>query len=207
MIIKYPVKNMTISQPFGRDTTNDPEYKTFYTIFDNKHCGVDFDVPSGTKVYASFAGIIVRNENHKGMGSVIGVRNGNIVSLYAHLSSNKVKVGDIIKEGDLIGISGDSGKACTKPHLHFEVRDITKSSLKEMVFDPPFDQELTNYKEIFEYTVNNKNTIKTLKSISTLFYGTEERWKLLKEKNNFSYDAEEVLRNKLKVTIPNFQRL
>jgi len=85
MIVHYPVKNTTISQPFGFDNSNHSERGNFYSVFDNKHPGVDFPVSKGTEVYAAFSGIVVRREFHKGMGNVIGVRNGNIVALYAHL--------------------------------------------------------------------------------------------------------------------------
>jgi len=205
MIIKLPVKDVSISQPFGRDTSNDPVYKKFYEIFDYKHCGVDFETPIGTKVYASFAGIVLRNENHRVMGNVVGIRNGNIVALYAHLSNNRIKVGDLIKEGELIGSSGDTGKACVTPHLHFELRDVTKPSLKEMVFDPPFGAEPENFVDTFVYTVNNKNTHKSLKSLSKLFFGTEERWKLIKEKNDLSLDGDDTVKQNSRITVPNFQ--
>jgi len=48
MIINYPLKTKKIGTPFGQVFTGDPIYGDFYTLFDNKHCGVDFEVPIGT---------------------------------------------------------------------------------------------------------------------------------------------------------------
>jgi len=94
MIISYPVIGTTISQPFGEDNSNHPIRDNYYTVFDNKHSGVDFPVPVGTDIFASFPGIVVRKEYHVGMGNVIGVRNGNIVAIYAHLSEFCVDLGN-----------------------------------------------------------------------------------------------------------------
>jgi murein DD-endopeptidase MepM/ murein hydrolase activator NlpD len=204
MIIRYPVKDNTISQPFGRDASNDPIYKEFYAAFDYKHCGVDFPLAVGTEVFASFAGIVVRSENHIGMGNVVGIRNGNIIALYAHLSKISVQLGEIVNEGILIGYSGDTGEACPTPHLHFELRDITKPTLKEMVFEPHFAEEVSQYVSTFKYIVNNKYTKKTLKSLAKLYFGNESMWKLLKDANGYSFDGDDVLEDSLTVIIPNF---
>ncbi len=204
MIIRYPVKDHTISQPFGRDASNDPIYKEFYATFDYKHCGVDFPLPVGTEVFASFTGVVVRCENHIGMGNVVGVRNGNIVALYAHLSKIFVQLGEIVKEGVLIGYSGDTGDACPTPHLHFELRDITKPTLREMVFEPPFDREATQYVSTFKYIVNNKNTKKTLKCLSKLYFGNESNWEVIKVCNGLSFDEYYILEDSSTVIIPNF---
>ena len=203
MRIAYPVDDKKISQCFGHDVSSDPIYSKFYKIFNNKHCGVDFPVPIGTDIRASFSGTVVRVENHRGMGRVVGVRNGNIVALYAHLSEIYVNLGDFLRTGDKIGLSGCTGEACFKPHLHFELRDISKSSLKEMVFDPPFEDEVKQFKDSFDYVVNNKNTKKTLKNLSVLFFGTESRWKLIAETNSLTINGDTVLEENKKITIPN----
>lgn len=75
----YPLKKSIISHSFGEDNTNDPIKYDFYKLFENKHSGVDFSINIGTQVFASLPGIVVRKEFHKGMGNVLGVRNGNIV--------------------------------------------------------------------------------------------------------------------------------
>ncbi len=204
MVIKYPVSDTTISQPFGKDTKTNPISSKFYEAFDCKHCGVDFPVPVGTEIVSSFSGVVVRNENHAGMGNVAGIRDGNIVALYAHLNRSFVVLGKDVDEGTPIGLSGCTGKACPTPHLHFELRDITKKSLKEMVFDPPFEQEVTDFKNTFEYKVNNKNIRKTLKILSKMYFGVEGKWELIKETNQFEFDGDHLLKDGLLVTIPNY---
>jgi murein DD-endopeptidase MepM/ murein hydrolase activator NlpD len=206
MIILYPVKNPTISQSFGFDNSNHSERGNFYSLFDNKHPGVDFSVSKGTEVFAAFSGIVVRREFHKGMGNVIGVRNGNIVALYAHLSEFAVSLGEIIYAGHLIGLSGETGNACLSLHLHFELRDISKSGLKNMVFNPFFEKECENYRDSFEYVVNNKNTPKTLKTLSLLYFGSEQYSAVIKEKNGMStLDPDTPLLDGTAITIPNYE--
>lgn len=203
----YPTEETTIDQPFGLDNSKHPIRKDFYTIFDNRHSGVDFPVAVGSKVYCSYSGVVVRREFHKGMGNVIGIRNGNIVFLYAHLDKFKVKLGQIVKQGELVGLSGKSGAACPTAHLHFELRDLTKPTLKEMVFEPKFNQKLKNHKDTFTYIVNNTNTEKSLISLSKLYFGVEKYWKDIIKANFTLIDTKknQVLTNKHKIRIPNWK--
>lgn len=202
----YPTEETTIDQPFGLDNIKHPIRKDFYTIFDNKHSGVDFPVAAGSKVYCSYSGVVVRREFHKGMGNVIGIRNGNIVFLYAHLDKFKVKLGQIVKQGEIVGFSGKSGAACPTAHLHFELRDLTKPTLKEMIFEPKFNQKLTNHKNTFEYVVNNTNTEKSLASLSKLYFGVEKYWSYIRDNNLslISYKKLQTLPSATVVLIPNF---
>jgi len=204
VIINYPVSDHTISQRFGVDNSNDPIYGNFYALFGNKHCGVDFPVAVGTRVYASFSGVVVRNELHKGMGRVVGIRNGNIVAIYAHLFSSDLMLGSVLNTGDLIGLSGDSGDACPTPHLHFELRDISKKYLKDMVFKPLFNETPTNYVTIFNYIVNNLNTPKTLLTLATMFFGNIDMWQLINAANDFNFSSSDLLPDGLCIHIPNY---
>ncbi|MBD3366300.1 peptidoglycan DD-metalloendopeptidase family protein [candidate division WWE3 bacterium] len=207
VIVKYPVdvEKFPMIQDFGTDNSEHPIRKDFYKLFDNKHPGVDFATPLKTPVKAAFKGIVVRKEFHKGMGNVLGVRYCNIVALYAHLSEFKASLGEIVDSGQLLGLSGDTGAACTKPHLHFELRDISKSPLKNMVFDPPFGKSLENLQETFVYKVNNKNTKKTLQLLALRYFGNESYWKLLRDFNSLTASPLEVLEQGLEVIIPNFE--
>ena len=86
------------------------------------HTGVDFNAPRGTPVYAAGDGtIITTDRNPGGYGNEIEINHGfGYVTKYAHLESFKVKLGQKVKRGELIGYSGSSGQA-TAPHLHYEV--------------------------------------------------------------------------------------
>jgi len=200
----YPVQSPTISQEFGVDNTNHPQRFEFYKLFDNKHPGVDFEVPVGSPVISSYPGIVVRREFHEGMGNVVGARNGNIVILYAHLSEFGVELGQVIGQGDQIGLSGDTGEALTEPHLHFELRNISKKSLKYMVFKPEFNKPIENLTEEFVYTTNNNNTGKTLGALSLKFFGTHDYWDVLRQRNNLNAEKDELILDGLKLVIPNY---
>ncbi|MFK8105113.1 MAG: M23 family metallopeptidase [Saprospiraceae bacterium] len=96
----------------------------FHPIFGKKkmHKGVDLIVPVGTPIVATSAGVIVAINTHRaGYGKHIIIKHDNqYQSLYAHLSDFKVKTGQKVKQGELIGWSGNTG-ASTAPHLHYEV--------------------------------------------------------------------------------------
>lgn len=86
------------------------------------HEGVDYMVPAGTPVYASAGGIVSYADLHPQYGNMVEIDHGNgIVTRYAHASRLLVKVGQMVRRGQEIAISGSTGRS-TGPHLHFEVR-------------------------------------------------------------------------------------
>ncbi|MEU0674331.1 M23 family metallopeptidase [Streptomyces sp. NPDC006172] len=93
----------------------------------HKHSGQDFAVPSGTKVMAAHGGIVVKaGGNGAGDGPAYGnaivIKHANgVYSQYAHLSRIDVKIGQIVKTGQRIALSGNTGNS-SGPHLHFEIR-------------------------------------------------------------------------------------
>jgi murein DD-endopeptidase MepM/ murein hydrolase activator NlpD len=89
------------------------------------HPGMDIGVPSGTPIRAAAAGTVALTH---GAGSSGGYGNftciqhsGSMSTCYAHQSSIGVSVGEHVSQGQVIGISGCTGR-CFGPHLHFEVR-------------------------------------------------------------------------------------
>jgi len=86
------------------------------------HTGVDFAVPSGTEIIAVADGKIENANWGKSYGiqAVQKVAGGWVI--YAHLSKLDVKPGDVVKAGQRIGASGNTGNS-SGPHLHFEMRD------------------------------------------------------------------------------------
>ena len=86
------------------------------------HRGYDLDLEVWDKVYSIFDGKVRFAGYYGGYGRVIVVRHYNgLETLYAHLHRYRVKVGDEVKAGDLLGLGGSSGHS-TGSHLHLEVR-------------------------------------------------------------------------------------
>ncbi len=86
------------------------------------HYGIDYGVPTGSDVTSCAAGKVVLAEDRVTTGwSVVIEHLPGLYSLYYHMSELKVKEGDVVKEGQLIGKSGATGLA-TGPHLHWEMR-------------------------------------------------------------------------------------
>lgn len=86
------------------------------------HNGVDIDLEVWDTITATFPGMIRVAGTYGGYGRVVVIRHYNgLETLYAHLHRIKVKTGQTVKAGDLVGLGGSSGKS-TGSHLHFECR-------------------------------------------------------------------------------------
>ncbi|MEU2916101.1 M23 family metallopeptidase [Streptomyces massasporeus] len=112
-----PVKKYSLSASFAQNGG----------MWASKHSGQDFAVPSGTQVVATHGGTVVKaGGNGAGDGPAYGnavvIKHGNgTYSQYAHLSKVTVRVGQIVKTGQEIAKSGNTGNS-SGPHLHFEIR-------------------------------------------------------------------------------------
>jgi len=85
------------------------------------HKGIDIAANSGTSIKAAIGGTVsVATENSE-YGKFIKIVNGDVMTVYAHCKTLKVKVGDKIKSGQTIATVGSTGNS-TGPHLHFEIR-------------------------------------------------------------------------------------
>jgi len=90
------------------------------------HSGIDIGAPHGTTVVAADRGTVITSTYNSSFGNFIVIahgenRNGDrITTLYAHLQSRGVRVGDVVERGQTIGRVGSTGVS-TGPHLHFEV--------------------------------------------------------------------------------------
>jgi murein DD-endopeptidase MepM/ murein hydrolase activator NlpD len=86
------------------------------------HAGIDFRQKTGSEVKATGAGVVIHAGTAGGYGIMVEIDHGNgITTRYGHLSKVLVKEGDVINAGDLIALSGSTGRS-TGPHLHYEVR-------------------------------------------------------------------------------------
>ncbi len=113
-----PIRNIDmrrISSYFGYRI--DPFYKV-----KKFHEGIDFSAPIGTPVHVTGDGVVVREiRSNRGYGNEIIVDHGfGYMTRYAHLSAFKVKKGQHVRRGQIIGLVGNTGKS-TAPHLHYEV--------------------------------------------------------------------------------------
>lgn len=107
------------------------------------HAGVDYGVPTGTKVKACAAGKVVLASFRIVTGNSVVIEHlPGVYSLYYHLSKITVEVGSILSSGDVIGESGATGLA-TGPHLHWEIRVATENSDPDVfVVRPILDKAL-----------------------------------------------------------------
>ncbi|MER5178998.1 M23 family metallopeptidase [Streptomyces sp. NPDC002896] len=112
-----PVKHYTLSASFAQAGG----------MWSHKHSGQDFAVPTGTPVAAASSGTVVKaGPNGAGDGPAYGnaivIKHGNgTYSQYAHLSKVNVRIGQTVKAGQNIALSGNTGNS-SGPHLHFEIR-------------------------------------------------------------------------------------
>jgi len=113
-----PVSNKDLTRmASGFGFRLDPFYK-----IRKMHWGMDFTAHTGTEIYATAKGKVIKaNWSRGGYGNNIVIDHGyGYKTLYAHLSSENVKVGQKVRRGDVIGYVGNTGKS-TAPHLHYEV--------------------------------------------------------------------------------------
>ncbi|BCE03768.1 M23 family metallopeptidase [Marinicellulosiphila megalodicopiae] len=109
----FPVTGQ-ISSHFGYRT--DPHNKQ-----KKLHKGLDITVPVGTKVISAASGQIMFAGKQSGYGLVVEILHDNqMTTRYAHLSKILVKQPQTIVQGQLIGLSGQTGNA-TGPHVHYEL--------------------------------------------------------------------------------------
>lgn len=86
------------------------------------HMGVDYGVRSGSAVHATAGGLVTFSDYTIDSGfMMIILHDNNYISIYKHCATLLKKARDIVSQGELIALSGNSGKNTTGPHLHFEL--------------------------------------------------------------------------------------
>ncbi|WP_395061670.1 M23 family metallopeptidase [Flavobacterium sp.] len=113
-----PVKNEDLKHmASGFGYRSDP-----FTKARKMHEGMDFTAATGTPIYATGDGVVKNADNSlSGYGNHIEITHGfGYLTLYGHLSKYKVRAGQRVKRGDIIGYVGSTGRS-EAPHLHYEV--------------------------------------------------------------------------------------
>ncbi|MCR5335802.1 MAG: M23 family metallopeptidase [Synergistes sp.] len=122
--MKWPLASCTLSRGFRR----------------GGHAGLDLLSPKGTPIYAVLDGIVEivsdGGPGFRGYGKVIVINHGGkLWTLYSHNTTNNVKVGQRVKQGQMIATVGMTGRATTN-HLHFEVRNSKGAPLDPLKYLP-----------------------------------------------------------------------
>lgn len=148
-----PVANKELTRiASGFGNRIDPIYKTR-----KFHAGMDFSSPVGSPVHATGDGKIVKVlRNGWGYGNHIIIEHGfGYQTLYAHLSAFKVKPGDKVKRGQVIGLVGNTGKS-TAPHLHYEVHYRGKAINPAQFYYNDLSEE--EYEKVIELSSNSNQS-------------------------------------------------
>ena len=115
----WPVKGW-LSSKYGRRTHPIRGGRDFHT-------GVDISSKPATKIYATADGIVSFSGWSGANGRLVAVEHGfGYSTFYAHNKKNAVKVGDVVKRGDLVAYVGSTGNS-TGPHVHYEISKDGKS--------------------------------------------------------------------------------
>jgi len=110
LAMRWPVGDRTrITSPFG-------------SRGGGFHHGTDIGCARGTQIRVAAEGTVVWSGSARVYGTMVAVHHGNgIVTMYAHLSSISVQLGQPVFDGTVLGFCGSTGRS-TGPHLHFELR-------------------------------------------------------------------------------------
>ncbi len=119
------VRTLPLRRPLEGEVEHTSGFGTRFDPFTRGpalHTGVDFRAETGTPARATGAGRVVTAEYSGGYGNLVEIDHGNgIVTRYGHLMSFLVSPGDRVAAGQVIGLTGSTGRS-TGPHLHYETR-------------------------------------------------------------------------------------
>ena len=152
-----PLKHPRITSRFS--------YKRWHPILHRyrPHLGTDFGAKRGTPLYAIASGKVIYAGWMRGYGKVVKIKHrGGYVSLYAHMSRIKTRVGRYVKQGQVIGAVGSTGRS-TGPHLHLGIyhnsRAVNPMKLLNRRGKYVNVKITTKYKSLEKYTVKKKRKV------------------------------------------------
>ncbi len=112
-----PIQNTRVTSAYGYRIHPITRKKKF-------HRGIDLEAKMRTPIKATANGVVVyvRSKDRGDFGRVVKLQHSfGFMTIYAHLNQTDVKLGDVIRKGQVVGLSGNSGRS-NGPHLHYEVR-------------------------------------------------------------------------------------
>jgi murein DD-endopeptidase MepM/ murein hydrolase activator NlpD len=125
-----PPESAPLSQAFGpTDFSLEPPFTYHGVFYPHFHTGIDLAAPLDTPLHAAADGVVLLAASSlDARGHLVGYGNyvviahpGNVVTLYGHLDRLLVTAGQVVGQGQVIGLEGSTGWS-TGPHVHFEVR-------------------------------------------------------------------------------------
>lgn len=166
--LKAPLKFTRISSIFSNNRLH-PILKIW-----RPHHGIDYAAPTGTPIRSIGDGVIISKEYGKGAGLFIKIQHmNNYETVYMHMSryAKDIKIGQRVRQGEIIGYVGESGYA-TGPHLDFRIKKngnyINPLTLKSPAAQPiPQKEKDKFYSEIAEYRKALESTVPDPKIEST----------------------------------------
>jgi murein DD-endopeptidase MepM/ murein hydrolase activator NlpD len=135
--------------------TNGVMTSVFGPRWGRMHYGLDIDLETGDNVFAAWEGMVRISQYHSSYGNVVVVRHNNgLETLYAHMSQRKVRPGDHVEAGEVVGLGGNTGRSYGS-HLHFEIRYMGDAIDPNLIVDPAKksirDWQFTLNKKHFDY--------------------------------------------------------
>lgn len=170
-----------ITQGFGKDfrwTKNThPEWKGRWFYKDiigvNGHNGIDFEAPSGTRLYAPHDGKITELINGDGKG--IRLQGKEYSSIFYHLQDFICELNQEVKEGDLIALTDNTGRYTTAPHLHWGVKGLDGKYLNHRGLIENLDVKKFDYPEGQAFLVKPDGQFYVLEGGDLIFKDSEKQ--------------------------------
>ncbi len=160
LFLKVPLRYSQISSKFSRSRWH-PILK-----IRKPHLGVDFDAKTGTPIHSVGDGVVIKALYIRRAGRMVKIKHDNVyTTVYLHLSryGEGIKKGVNVKQGDIIGYVGRSGRT-TGPHLHFEIQkngipvDPLKIELPPL--EPIKEENIESFNKIKEKLIEQLDSIK-----------------------------------------------